>query len=242
MHGKQKNRYCVIGAGAAGMAATKTLREEGFEVDCLEKTAHVGGHWRTDYDALHLITPRDSSGFEDFPLPGHLPLYPSRDQVYAYMNDYAERFNLKNTIEFNTTVRALRPKGKNAAQGWFVTLKSGQTRAYNGVVIANGHLWDPSIPEMAENFTGKSLHSCRYKNTDDIAGKSVLVVGFGNSGCDIAADSAQSRYDVSICIRRGQVFQPKTLFGKPRSELPFLEGLPAQLQNMMINTYGSRQF
>ena len=52
-------RYCVIGAGAAGLAAVKTLAESGRVVECFERSDQVGGHWNTDYDALHLITSRD---------------------------------------------------------------------------------------------------------------------------------------------------------------------------------------
>ena len=62
-------KYCVIGAGAAGVSATHQLRAAGFDVDCFEKTSRVGGHWHTDYDALHLITSRDMTAFEDFPMP-----------------------------------------------------------------------------------------------------------------------------------------------------------------------------
>ena len=69
-------RYCVIGAGAAGLAAVKTLAESGREVDCFEATDRVGGHWNTDYDALHLITSRDVTGFEGFPMPADYPAVP----------------------------------------------------------------------------------------------------------------------------------------------------------------------
>ena len=62
-------RYCIIGAGAAGLAALKLMIDEGYEVDCFEKTGNVGGHWNTDYDFLHLITSRNISGYEHWPMP-----------------------------------------------------------------------------------------------------------------------------------------------------------------------------
>jgi len=70
-------RYCVIGAGAAGISALEQLREAGYDVDCYEKTDRVGGHWHTDYDALHLITSRDMTHFEDFPMPADYPHFPA---------------------------------------------------------------------------------------------------------------------------------------------------------------------
>ena len=74
-------RYCVIGAGAAGISALEQLRSAGYEVDCYERTDRVGGHWHTDYDALHLITSRDTTSFEHFPMPADYPHFPRRDQV-----------------------------------------------------------------------------------------------------------------------------------------------------------------
>ncbi|ABE58770.1 Dimethylaniline monooxygenase (N-oxide forming) [Chromohalobacter israelensis DSM 3043] len=227
-------RYCIIGAGAAGMAALKTLREEGFDVDCFEKSNRVGGHWHTDYEALHLITPRDSSAFEDFPMPDDYPLYPSRDQVRDYLEAYARYFDLERYIRFETGIERIHPLGRRGESGWRVVLSNGETRYYRGVMVANGHLWDPKVPDVASNFTGKSLHSCEYNSVDDLEGKT-LVVGFGNSGCDLAVDAAQHRHDVSIVIRRGQVFQPKTLCGQPRSELSFLNELPPEQQGMLTH-------
>jgi cation diffusion facilitator CzcD-associated flavoprotein CzcO len=90
--------------------------------------------------------------------------------------------------------------------------------------VANGHLWDPRIPDVPGHFAGKTIHSGKYRDHNDIEGDRVLVVGSGNSGCDIAADLAQHRYDVDIVIRRGIYFQPKSYFGVPRQQVPFLAG------------------
>ncbi|NIE63357.1 NAD(P)/FAD-dependent oxidoreductase [Burkholderia sp. Ax-1719] len=224
-------RYCVIGAGAAGLAALKTLTDAGIAVDCFEKSDRVGGHWHHDYDALHLITPKSSSFFDGFPMPESYPMYPSREQVAAYMGSYADAFGLKAMIRFNTAVERIEPLGERGANGWRVTLGDGAVQDYAGVLVANGHLWDQSIPAVGQGFTGRSIHSGSYRNTGDIEGR-VLVVGFGNSGCDLAVDAAQSRLDVTIAMRCGQVFQPKTFYGLPRAEVPFLNALPPEMQNM----------
>jgi NADPH-dependent 2,4-dienoyl-CoA reductase/sulfur reductase-like enzyme len=226
-----QKRYCVIGAGAAGLAAVKTLTDAGFTVDCFEKSDRVGGHWHTDYEALHLITPKSSSCFDGFPMPASYPMYPSREQVAAYMCSYVQAFRLDRFIALNTSVERIDPIGERGADGWRVTLSNGTVRDYHAVVVANGHLWDQNIPGIVNGYTGRSIHSGSYKNTNDIEGR-VLVVGFGNSGCDLAVDAAQARMDVTIAMRTGQVFQPKTFFGLPRAEIPFLTALPPELQNM----------
>jgi hypothetical protein len=98
------------------------------------------------------------------------------------------------------------------------------------VLVANGHLWDANVPEIAAAFTGLSLHSSQYRNVEDVKGDRVLVVGAGNSGCDLAVDTAMARLTTAISVRRGQVFQPKAIFGRPRAELTWLTRLPPVLQ------------
>ncbi len=229
-------RYCVIGAGAAGISALEQLRSAGYEVDCYEKTDRVGGHWHTDYDALHLITSRDTTLFEDFPMPAEYPHFPRRDEVRAYIEAYARAHGHYEIIRFDTAVESVvpivtdRPVG---AAGWTVTLSTGERIDYDGVFVANGHLWDPYVPDVPGAFTGPQIHSGSYRNTDDISGERVLVVGAGNSGCDLAVDVAQHRYDVDIVIRWGVHFQPKAYFGVPRQQVPFLADFSPQEQDLI---------
>lgn len=218
-------RYCVIGAGAAGISALHQLRKAGYDVDCYEKTDRVGGHWHTDYDALHLITARDQTHFEDFPMPAHYPHFPRRDQVSAYLESYAEAHGLDDVIRFATSVESVTPITTDApvgSAGWTVTLAGGEQHDYDGVLVANGHLWDQKIPSFAGEFAGRQIHSGSYRNSSQIEGDRVLVVGAGNSGCDIAVDTAQHRIDVDIVILDGIHFQPKTYFGVPRQQVGFL--------------------
>jgi cation diffusion facilitator CzcD-associated flavoprotein CzcO len=222
--------YCLIGAGAAGLGALQVLRDEGFSVDCFERTERVGGHWHSDYDCLHLITPRDSSGFAGFPMPAAYPLFPSRDQMLDYILGFAAEHGLEEAVTFGTEVTAARPLGARGLDGWEVTLGSGERRVYAAVIVANGHLWDPLVPEYPGRFTSHTVHSSRYRSATDFGGGRVLVVGAGNSGCDLAVDAAQAGCETAISVRNGLMFQPKTLFGRPRSELPLLTRLPPTLQ------------
>jgi cation diffusion facilitator CzcD-associated flavoprotein CzcO len=143
-----------------------------------------------------------------------------------YILGFAARNGLGSLVRFNTAVTEARPLGA----GWEVTTSDGERRTYDGVIVANGHLWDPFVPEYPGEFPGRVLHSGRYRNAGDIEGDRVLVVGAGNSGCDLAVDAAQAGRDVHISVRGGLVFQPKTLYGRPRSELPLLARLPVRAQ------------
>lgn len=220
------SRYCVIGAGAAGVSALQQLREAGHQVECFEKTDRVGGHWHTDYDALHLITSRDMTSFDGFPMPESYPHFPRRDQVRSYIESYAHKHNHYDTITFGTEVLAVTPvevpEGPVGSAGWRVMTSRGDEGVFDGVLVANGHLWSPKVPEVPGTFAGLQLHSSQYRNVGDLDGTRVLVVGAGNSGCDLAVDVAQHRLEADIVVRKGVFFQPKTYFGIPRQEVPWL--------------------
>jgi cation diffusion facilitator CzcD-associated flavoprotein CzcO len=139
-------RYCLVGAGAAGLAALKVLTEHGFAVDCFERTDRVGGHWHTDYESLHLITSRDLSGFAGLPMPADFPVYPSRDQMRAYIESFADAFDLRRRIILDTEVTRVEPDGDGGERGWWVTTSDGRRTRYDGVLVANGHLWKPGRP------------------------------------------------------------------------------------------------
>lgn len=229
-------RYCIIGAGPAGLAALKAMLDAGHEVDCFEKSDTIGGHWNHDYDALHLITSRNVTGFDGFPMPDEWPLFPHRDQMLQYFHLYADAFDLRRHITFDTAVDSVEPiptDGPTGSAGWIVTTSDGVRREYDGVLVANGHLWDQKIPEIPGTFTGKQVHSGSYRNTGDIEGTRVLVVGSGNSGCDLAVDAAQDRFDTHIVIRRGHHFQPKMFFGRPRAEIPFMKEFTFEEQDLI---------
>jgi len=211
------NRFCVLGAGTSGLAVAKNFLERGIPIDCLEREDQIGGNWcygkphSSVYDSTHLISSKRLTEYTDFPLPEDYPEFPNHRQVFDYLKNYAEHFKLTSHIQFNTTVDWMEP----AECGWLVRLAGGEERLYRGVVIANGHNWDPRFPEYPGKFTGTVLHSAEYKTPDVLRGKRVLVVGAGNSGCDLAVESAIHASETLHSMRRGYRFLPKFFKGQP---------------------------
>ncbi|MCE9544096.1 MAG: NAD(P)-binding domain-containing protein, partial [Planctomycetia bacterium] len=213
-------RYLIVGAGASGLAVAKNFRAAGIPYDCLEREDDVGGNWyygkpaSSIYRSTHLISSKRLTEFIDYPMPAEYPEYPSHEQALAYLRNYARHFGLYETITFNTSLTRLEP----VDDGWQATLSDGRRVRYRGVVIANGHNWDPRRPEYPGTFAGPMLHSAEYKTPDVLAGRRVLVIGGGNSGCDIAVESAQHAAHTLHSVRRGYHYLPKFLHGKPIDE------------------------
>ncbi len=211
------DRYCILGAGSSGLAVAKNFLQQGIPFDCLEREDTIGGNWcygkpaSSVYASTHLISSKRLTEYTDFPMPEEYPEYPGHEQVFAYLQAYARHFDLLPHIQFNTTVERIEP----AEKYWNIRLRGGETRVYRGVVIANGHNWDPRYPEFPGEFRGTVLHSSEYKTPDVLTGKRVLVVGGGNSGCDLAVEAANYAVDAMHSIRRGYPILPKFFKGKP---------------------------
>jgi cation diffusion facilitator CzcD-associated flavoprotein CzcO len=213
--------YAVIGAGPSGLAAAKNLRAEGIECEVLEAHQDVGGIWDRSnprssvYAATHTITSKAVTAYEGFPLADHLPTYPRHDQILRYLREFAAEHDLRSLIRFGQDVVEVAPEGPV----WRVRTADGTSRHYRGVVVANGHNWSPNVPRYEGSFAGPSFHSRDYDAPSVFEGKRVLVVGAGNSGCDIAVDAARHADQVLISMRRGYYFVPKFVFGRPADEI-----------------------
>ncbi len=214
-------KYCIVGAGSSGLAAAKNLKDFGIPFDVIEREDEVGGNWyygrpnSSVYRSTHLISSKPMTEYPDFPMPKNYPHYPSHTQVWEYFRSYARHFGLYDHIEFNRNVEKIEQVGEY----WEVRLDNGQTRRYGGLVIANGHNWHPKYPDYPGHFDGLSLHSADYKTADIMFGKRVLVVGAGNSGCDIAVEAAQNAAKTFHSSRRGYFYEPKFFFGLPLDQI-----------------------
>src|SRR5262245_23109057 len=131
------DRYCVIGAGAAGLGTMEVLQRRGIAFDCFEQSDRVGGHWHTDYESLHLITSRDLSGFTGYPMPSDFPVYQSRDQMRGYLERFASDTGVRAHVRFGVRVERIEPVGAGGRDGWRVTTSDGETRLYTGVLVCN---------------------------------------------------------------------------------------------------------
>ncbi|GLZ33467.1 flavin-binding monooxygenase [Lentzea sp. NBRC 105346] len=223
----------MIGAGLAGLAVAKTLRERNSTFTVLEQTSGVGGLWRSaaervpspGYAALHLNTSAKVSAFSYFPMPESYPRYPRHDLVADYLGSFSAEFGLNEHVEFETEVVDV---ARNADSTWNVRTRertSGQerVRTFRHVVVATGHHWHPKWPEPAipgaEDFPGEQLHSFDYHSAADHVGKRVVVAGFGNSAADISVDLSRLAKETYLSIRRSLHVTPKTMFGIPIDEI-----------------------
>ena len=184
-----REKMAIIGAGPVGLGMAKALKVNGIPYDQFEADDDVGGNWYHGvYSTTHTISSRNVTQFPGTRCRRQYPDYPSRDQVLAYLRDYTRHFGLADNIAFNAKVVMARPRPD---QLWDVTLASGETRAYKGLIVSNGHDWSRRFPQYPGVFAGEYMHSKDYKRPEQLAGRRVLVIGAGNSASDIASEAAR---------------------------------------------------
>jgi dimethylaniline monooxygenase (N-oxide forming) len=239
---------CVIGAGSSGIASCQVLDARGIPFDCFEKGSGVGGNWRYEndngmssaYRSLHINTSRDLMSYAKYPMPADYPDYPNHFQIAKYFDDYVDHFGLRERIRFRTEVTRVEPAGDE----WEVTVEDErgrlETNRYGAVMVANGHHWDPRWPEPPfpgqDEFAGEQIHAHYYREPDTLRGKRVLVLGIGNSACDIAVESSRIAERTLLAMRRGAWVVPKYLEGRPTDEAgsPTLARLPLAMQRRLF--------
>jgi len=163
------------------------------------------------YETCHFISSRDLSGFPGDPFPADYPDYPRHDLVRRYLGEYADRHRIRPRFTFGTEVVSARLE----AGGVAVELAPGGSRHYSSLVVAVGNEWRPTVPDVPGTFAGELIHSSAYRSPDLLRGRRVLVVGGGNSGCDVAVDAATHAAHAAISLRRGYHFIPKHILGRP---------------------------
>jgi cation diffusion facilitator CzcD-associated flavoprotein CzcO len=227
-----REKHLIIGAGPAGLAHAKALKMAGIAYDQVEADDDVGGNWYHGvYETAHIISSRKVTEFKDYPMPDHYPDFPSAQNMYDYIKDYAQHFDLEGEIEFNTKVIYVRPVDDNL---WEVTLENGELRLYKGVLVCNGHHWSRRYPEYPGKFSGEFIHSKDYKRPAQLEGKRVLVIGGGNSACDVASEAARVSACCHMSLRGGVWFLPKTLMGKPLTDMNLMQNMPIPIQREVI--------
>lgn len=239
------DRVCVVGAGSSGIAACQVLHARGIPFDCFEKGSAVGGNWRymndngmsSAYRSLFINTSRTLMEYATYPMPAELPDYPHHTQIARYFDDYVDHFGLREHIRFGTEVARVEPADPDdrGAGGWRVTLDDGASERYSAVLVANGHHWNPRLPDFPGEFHGEAVHSHHYKAPDGYEDRNVLVVGFGNSATDIACETSRVSRMTYLAVRRGAHVIPKYIKGKPTDQLttPLGARLPLAVQRFL---------
>jgi cation diffusion facilitator CzcD-associated flavoprotein CzcO len=210
----------VVGAGPGGLSLGRALKALKIPFVIYEKHSDVGGIWdpRNEgspiYESAHFISSKSQSHYYDYPMPDAYPDYPSNRQILTYVRGFADDWGLRENVRLNTAVRSAVP----SANGWTLHLANGETAQHSALICANGTNWHPAMPELKGRFSGDIYHSNQHKSADTFKGKRVLIIGAGNSGCDIACDAAKAAESAFISLRRGYHFIPKHLFGIPADE------------------------
>jgi len=218
------SKYCIIGAGASGLAVAKTFAERGIPFDCLEREADIGGLWNIAtgsgivYETTHLVSCISSTGFDDMEMRDEdYPEYPGHEQVLGYFRKYVAKFGFGAHIELGRIVQRVAQRSDKL---WEVLVAGeGRPRVYRGVVIASGHHDVPRMPTYPGTFSGEIIHARHYKSPRQVRDKRVLVVGCGNSAADIVSDSVGGGSKVFLSIRRGYWFVPKFMLGFPTGDV-----------------------
>lgn len=237
---KRLPRVCIIGAGVAGFTTAKRLKDHDIGYDCYEASDDIGGNWyyknpngmSACYQSLHIDTSKTRLAFEDFPVPKDWPDFPHHSQLLTYFKDYVCHFGLRETISFNTKVTRAHRRDDGL---WQVHLSTGRQVLYDALIVCNGHHWNPRLPApYPGHFAGDQIHAHAYNDPFDpidMRGKSILVVGGGNSAMDIASElsSRSIAAKLYVSMRRGVWVLPKYINGKPADKAALPPWMPLSL-------------
>jgi cation diffusion facilitator CzcD-associated flavoprotein CzcO len=213
----KKTNTLIVGASVSGLASAACLQKQNIDYLIIEKTNSIGTPWRNHYHRLHLHTNKRISNLPYKKFDSAIPRYPSRQQVVDYLEDYQREFGIDPI--FNTEAKGI----KKDAVDW-VTETNNETFHSRYVIIATGAFTKPKPVYFKgiETFPGKILHSYEYKTGSDFKGQKVLVVGFGNSACEIAIDLYEQGAQPSMSVRSPVNVIPRDVFGIPILELSLL--------------------
>lgn len=224
------NKYLIIGAGFVGLGIAQALKEAHLEYDQVDASDDIGGNWHHGvYETAHIISSKKFTQFTHFPMPKDYPNFPSAKQMKAYLDSFASHFQLRKNIKLNTKVTEVLPIENNL---WQVTFAHQEKEIYQGIIICNGHHWCKKFPQFKGEFNGEIIHSKDYKQPQQLSGKRVLVIGGGNSACDIAAEAGRVAQTSVLSLRESVWFLPKSFAGIPLTDL--IQGwMPEWLQRFI---------
>lgn len=198
----------VVGAGQAGLAIGHFLARAGRRFLIVDGADAIGAAWRGRWDSLVLFTPRRFDSLPGLPFPGDPDGYPTRDEVIAYLERYAAAFELP--VALGSAVRSLDVDGER----FVLTLEHRQLEA-DQVVVATGPFQAPRVPALADALAPDlfQIHSTGYRRPGDVPSGTVLVVGGGNTGFQIAEELAAT-HRVHLAVGSRQAPLPQKILGR----------------------------
>ena len=203
-----RREVVVVGAGQAGLAIGYFLAQQGRQFTILEAADEPAAAWRGRWDSLRLFTPARYNALPGLPFPGDPDSYPTRDEVAAYLTDYATRVDLP--VERGSRVRRIR-----RTHGVYLVELDDRTYEADQVVVATGPFQLPFVPAIGEQLDPSvvQMHSTAYRSPESMPDGRVLVVGGGNTGFQIAEELSASR-EVHLSIGTRQMPLPQKLLGR----------------------------
>ena len=228
-----QQKQLIIGAGFVGLGMAQALKAAGIDYDQVDASDDIGGNWHHGvYSTAHIISSKKVTQFTQFPMPESYPPFPSAKNMVDYIHQFVNHFQLREHIQLNVKVTLVRPIEQNR---WEVTFENGDRSVYKGVLLCNGHHWCKRMPKFKGDFSGEIWHSKDYRHPDQLRGKRVLVIGGGNSACDIAAEAGRVGAKSILSLRESVWFIPKSFAGVPIVNL-FRSWTPEWLQRLMVHS------
>ena len=207
----------IIGASVAGLSTAVALQKQGIGYSIIEKADRVGAPWHQHYDRLHLHTPKYLSNLPYKKFPASTPCYPGRQQVIDYLEDYRRSFDI------NPVFRTEALSSTREGDLWHTVTNNGNYTS-KVIIMATGVYNQPKDIYLkgSETFPGPFIHSSQYKRGRDFKGQTVLVIGFGNSACEIALDLYEQGAHPAMSVRSSINIVPRDIGGIPVLALSYL--------------------
>ena len=224
----------IVGGGPGGLAVSQQLTARSISNLVLERGDFGGWMWSQVYDSLRLHTGKHLSSLPGMPFPAKTSLFPTRTEFAEYLGEYADRFQLP--IRTGAEATGLRRESCS----WTVETASDLFRS-RSVVVATGIMSSPVVPSFSgeSSYTGTVLHSTEYRRPEEFPGRSILVVGIGNSAAEIASELANAGKEVEVSVRSGANVMPRSIAGIPSQYLGWSTSwLPGPMQRRITRGTG----